>query len=266
MTVPPESPLLFPDLPLFAPSPAPGPLAPETLNALARDAVRTFWQTRDQARQRQQAGASPDQGERAGVTAGKNMDGFTALVSALVHAHGPAGCVIPTQRAQLALPGALRPTKLWDLLVLRHGRLVAAIEFKSHVGPSFGNNFNNRAEEAIGSALDLRLACRDGLLGAGAAPFVGWLMLVEEAPGSTRPLREASPHFALAPDIAGSSYLERYEHLCRRLMDEGLYTATALLASSRETGPDGAFRALSPATSLEAFASALAAHLEAQKT
>ena len=37
---------------------------------------------------------------------------------------------------------------------MNEGRLVAAIEFKSQVGPSFGNNANNRAEEAIGTAHD----------------------------------------------------------------------------------------------------------------
>jgi len=41
------------------------------------------------------------------------------------------------------------------MLVINEGRLIAALEFKSHVGPSFGNNFNNRAEEAIGTAHDL---------------------------------------------------------------------------------------------------------------
>ena len=43
----------------------------------------------------------------------------------------------------LTLPGYFRPTKLWDLLVTYKGQLIAAIELKSHVGPSFGNNFNN---------------------------------------------------------------------------------------------------------------------------
>ncbi len=41
--------------------------------------------------------------------------------------------------------------KKWDLLVVE-GCLIAAIEFKSQVG-SFGNNYNNRTEEALGSQL-----------------------------------------------------------------------------------------------------------------
>ena len=58
-------------------------------------------------------------------------------------------------RKVLTLPGFFRPTKLWDLLIINQGGLVAALELKSQVGPSFGNNFNNRTEEALGTAVDL---------------------------------------------------------------------------------------------------------------
>ncbi|MEE4605477.1 MAG: PaeR7I family type II restriction endonuclease, partial [Desulfobacteraceae bacterium] len=82
------------------------------------------------------------------------------------------------------MPGYFRPTKLWDLLVMNEGRLVAALEFKSQVGPSFGNNFNNRTEEALGTAHDLWTAYREGAFGEQTRPFVGWLMLLEDAPKS----------------------------------------------------------------------------------
>ena len=45
----------------------------------AREAVQTFWGYREQARQKQVNTGKADQGERAGVTAGKNMDGFFGL-------------------------------------------------------------------------------------------------------------------------------------------------------------------------------------------
>ncbi len=38
--------------------------------------------------------------------------------------------------------------------MVSEGKLLAGIEFKSQVG-SFGNNYNNRTEEAIGSAADI---------------------------------------------------------------------------------------------------------------
>ena len=36
--------------------------------------------------------------------------------------------------------------KQWDLVLVIDGQLVGAVELKSHIGPSFGNNFNNRTE------------------------------------------------------------------------------------------------------------------------
>jgi hypothetical protein len=72
----------------------------------------------------------------------------------------------------IELPGFFRPTKEWDLLVVRDQSLLAAIEAKSHAGPSFGNNFNNRTEEAMGSALDLWTAYRERAYLASPQPFV----------------------------------------------------------------------------------------------
>jgi hypothetical protein len=128
----------------------------------AREAVQAFWGNREQARRKQIESGRVDAGERGAVTAGKNMDGFIALVIALVRANGLADAEIYRSRALLTLPGYFRPTKLWDLLVFHKGRLVAALECKSQVGPSFGNNFNNRAEEAIGTAHDFQGAYREG--------------------------------------------------------------------------------------------------------
>ncbi len=45
----------------------------------AREAGQAFWGNREKARQKQIEAGKADQGERAGVTAGKNMDGFLAL-------------------------------------------------------------------------------------------------------------------------------------------------------------------------------------------
>ena len=119
-----------------------------------REAVKAFWGNREAAKQKQIETGKADQGERAGVTAGKNMDGFLSLVLEIIKANGLAHAEIHQNRAMLSLPGYFRSTKLWDILVLYKGELIAAIELKSQVGPSFGNNFNNRTEEAIGTAHD----------------------------------------------------------------------------------------------------------------
>jgi hypothetical protein len=160
----------------------------------ACDAIKAFWQTRDDAKQKQLEAGKFDQGERAGVTGGKNMDGFSKLVIELVKANGLPDAQIHQKRAVLTLPGYFRPTKLWDLLVIDKGRLVAALEFKSHVGPSFGNNFNNRTEEAIGTSHDLWTAYREGAFGAQERPFVGWLI---GGRGCTR-VESAGPRFLTA--------------------------------------------------------------------
>ena len=98
---------------------------------------------------------------------------------------------------------------------------------KSQVG-SFGNNFNNRTEEAIGTAHDFWTAYRENAFGKQPRPFVGWLMLVEDAPGSRSPVRDASPHFPVFPEFQGASYLKRYDLLCQRLVQEQLYTTAAI--------------------------------------
>lgn len=230
----------------------------------ARAAVKAFWQTRDAARQKQQASGKVDQGERAGVTGGKNMDGFANLVIDLVRANGLAHAQICQQRAVLTLPGYFRPTKLWDLLVIDKGRLIAAIEFKSHVGPSFGNNFNNRAEEAIGTSHDLATAYREGAFGVQERPFVGWLMVVEDAPASRASVKDKSPHFPVFPEFAGASYLQRYDTLCQKLAREQLYSSASVIATPRTAVADGAYTELSPMTGLRSFVATLAGHIAAE--
>ena len=232
--------------------------------AQAHEAVMAFWGNRDKARQKQLEAGNVDIGERAGVTAGKNMDGFVALIIDLVKANGLAHADIHRQRAVVTLPGYFRPTKLWDLVVMHKGQLIAAIELKSQVGPSFGNNCNNRAEEAIGMGHDFWTAYREGAFGQQPRPFTAWLMLVEDAPGSRTPVRDRSPHFPVFPEFDGASYLRRYDLLCQRLVQEQLYTSTALLASPRTAASTGEYSQLSEMTGLRSFVSAFAGHIAAE--
>jgi hypothetical protein len=230
----------------------------------AREAIMAFWGNREKAKQKQIEAGIVDQGERSGVTAGKNMDGFAALVIDLVEANGLAHAQIYRQRTLLTLPGYFRPTKLWDLLVIHQNRLVAAVELKSQVGPSFGNNFNNRAEEAIGTAHDLWTAYREGAFGKHPRPFVGWLVMVEDAPESRRSVSDRSPHFPIFPEFRGVSYLKRYDILCQRLVQEQLYTTAAVLASPRHAASTGSFNSLSDMTSLKTFVTSFAGHIAAE--
>lgn len=230
----------------------------------AREAVMAFWGNRDKARQKQIEAGTTDQGERAGVTGGKNMDGFIAMVIDLVNANGLSHAQILKNKAALTLPGYFRPTKLWDLLVINEGRLIAAIELKSQVGPSFGNNFNNRTEEAIGTAHDFWTAYREGAFGKHPRPFVGWLMLVEDAPSSRSPVRDRSPNYPVFPEFQGASYLKRYDVLCQRLAQEQLYSTASIMATPRSAVTTGTYVDMSELTSLKTFVTSLAGHIAAE--
>jgi hypothetical protein len=230
----------------------------------ASEAVKAFWGNRAAAVEKQRELGRADQGERAGVTAGKNMDGFIALIQDVIRGNGLADAHMMMNRRVLCLPGFFRPTKLWDLLVINQGRLVAALELKSQVGPSFGNNFNNRTEEALGTAVDLWTAYREGAFGEAPRPFVGWLMLVEDAPGSRAPVRDNSPHFPTFPEFQNASYLERYNILCRKLTQERLYTTATVLASPRTASKNGKYADLSELTSLKTFITTFAGHIAAE--
>lgn len=230
----------------------------------AREAIKAFWGNREAARQKQIESGKADQGERAGVTAGKNMDGFLALVKDIVRLNGLEHADICLQRQVLTLPGYFRPTKLWDMLVMNDGRLVAAIELKSQVGPSFGNNFNNRTEEAIGTALDLWTAYREGAFGDNPRPFVSWMMLVEDCVRSRSPVRDNSPHFPVFKEFNGASYADRYNILCRKLVQEQLYTTASVLLSFRSAVDTGDYSELSEMTGLKIFVTTLAGHVAAE--
>lgn len=230
----------------------------------AREAVMAFWGNREAARQKQIESGKADQGERGGVTAGKNMDGFLALVLDIVRANGLTHADIHETKAVLTLPGYYRPTKQWDLLITYKGQLIAAIELKSQVGPSFGNNFNNRTEEAIGTAHDFQTAYREEAFGKQPRPFVGWLMLVEDEPKSRAAVRDRSPHFPVLKEFKDASYLKRYELLCQKLVQEQLYTSAALLTSARTGITTGQYGEMSEMTGLKAFVTALAGHVAAE--
>ncbi len=141
---------------------------------------------------------------------------------------------------------------------------MAAVEFKSQVGPSFGNNFNNRTEEAIGNAVDLWTAFREGALGAAPRPFVGWLMLLEDCDKSRSPVRDTSPHFPVFPEFNGASYAERYHILCQKLMQEQLYSTSSVILSPRSALETGSYEDLSELTGLRNFILTLAGHVAAE--
>lgn len=198
------------------------------------EAVRGYWSVRDAQAAKQLAAGKVDAGARGSVTGGGHLDGIARLLEQLfIDAGFPAESVRRT--SSIELPGFYRPTKKWDLVVIDQGVLVAAIELKSQVGPSFGNNFNNRTEEALGNAVDVWRAYEEGTFG-GVRPWLGYVFLLEEAPKSTTPVSVAKSLFPAEPIFNNTSYKDRYRIFCQRLMRERMYDAACFATSSREPG------------------------------
>ena len=138
-----------------------------------KKAIAFYWHTREKQSNKQKDQGTTDQGARSAVTGGAQMDGIITLLTEIIIDSGiPVNCIYHNRFLQL--PGFFRPTKEWDLLVVKNGQLLLALEAKSQVGPSFGNNFNNRTEEAMGSALDLWTAFREGAFNSTIKPWLGW--------------------------------------------------------------------------------------------
>ena len=235
---------------------------PERLDRAVTAAVAHFWRTRHAQQQKQRAGARTDQGARSAVTGGAQMDGFLDLLSGLILDAGMDKACVHYHKA-LQLPGFFRPTKEWDLLVVKDSQLILALEAKSQVGPSFGNNFNNRTEEAMGSALDLWTAYREGVFNKTVRPWLGYLFLLEDCPGSRTPVRVEEPHFKVMPEFVGASYATRYELFCRKLVRERHYNAAAFMTSEQASGLGGGYQEPASDLGFEIFARSLLAHVAA---
>jgi hypothetical protein len=197
-------------------------------------ALQAFWEGRNSQAEKQRIAGKPDAGLRGAVTGGGHLDGLRDVVADLFLAEGFPEESILRGRA-IAIPGYYRPTKMWDLLVVHEGRLVAAVEMKSQVGPSFGNNFNNRTEEAIGNAVDVWRAYEEGTFGD-VRPWLGYVFILEDAPAAQAPVGIAGNVFPVEEIFEDTSYEDRYRILCDRLVKERLYDATWFVVSSKTGG------------------------------
>jgi hypothetical protein len=204
------------------------------------EAIRFFWKTRQTQSDKQGArSGSRDSGSRTAVTGGKQLDGFVELLRDYLEQAGlDRPCIYASRRVEL--PGWYRSEKKWDLLIVREGQLIAAMEFKSQVG-SFGNNFNNRAEEALGNATDIWAAFREGAFKPSLRPWLGYVMVLEETKKSLSPIAVQEPHFKVFPEFRDASYAKRYEILLTKLVRERLYDSAALILTDRLTGKDGRY-------------------------
>ncbi len=225
-----------------------------------REAVRFFWGKRLLQSRKQGGGVDLDRGARAAVTGGKQMDGFIQLVhNLLVESKVPESCIFIDRRIEL--PSWFRAEKKWDLVIVHEGELLVAIEFKSQIGPSFGNNFNNCTEEALGSATDIWAAYREGAFKPSARPFLGYLMLVEDCDRSRSPVKVVEPHFEVFPEFKSASYQQRYAILIEKLVRERLYDGACLMLSNDDAITTGDYSQPHAELTFTKFITPLLAHV-----
>lgn len=225
-----------------------------------QEAVQAFWDARSRQQQKQIDAGKIDAGTRGAVTGGTQMGALETLLTDVLLDAGLSRTDI-SARTALAIPGYYRPEKKWDLLVVAKRQLLVAVEFKSQVGPSFGNNFNNRTEEAIGNAEDIWTAYREGRFGRHPAPFLGYFFLLEDCARVHAPVASSEPYFKVDPVFEGASYARRYEVLCERLVLERKYTSACLALATKDDPTSIAFPA--DALNFRQFAAAIDGHARA---
>ncbi len=224
------------------------------------EAIKLFWLTRNKQSKSQGAKTGQkDAGLRAAVTGGKHLDGFTDICRKLFIEGGvPEAHVF--WKDQKELPGYYRAEKNWDLIVVAEGHLLAVVEFKAQVGPSFGNNFNNRIEEALGNAAVLWAAYREGAFSPSARPWLGYVFILEDCEKSNRPVKVREPHFPVFPEFKEASYARRYELFLTKLVRDRLYDGACLLLSNSRGGMKGQFTSPNSELAFRTFAAGLSAH------
>jgi len=232
------------------------------LNKHLSKSIAEYWSTREKQSEKQSTSGRSDQGARSAVTGGAQMDGFINLLKDLIVEAGANKAHIFRDK-KLELPGFFRPTKKWDLLLIKDGQLISALEAKSQAGPSFGNNYNNRVEEAIGSAVDLWTAYREGAYNKTVKPWLGYFFLLEDCKESQKPVDVEEPHFKVFPEFVNASYAKRYELFCRKLVRENKYNVAAFLMSDKSSGLKGQYSEPANDLTFEIFAKSLVAQVTA---
>ena len=181
------------------------------------------------AAESQKLRGSSDQGLRAGVTSGKHLDPLAEYIANKLVSYGIDKADIYTGSSGMEIPGWYRPNKQWDILAFDGKSLVSAIELKS-IGSSYGNNFNNRTEEALGSATDASAAVKYNMFVNEQPPAFGYVMVVRSDEKSRNVIKIIpEPHFKVDSVFYQNSYLDRFKIMCTRMLNEKLYDAIWLV-------------------------------------
>lgn len=212
-------------------------------------ALLAYWTARDEAALEQAARGTTDVGGRAGVTSGGHLDRVAQLLARVCRAAGaPADQVFykapkddtfkrDLMQTGCTLPGYYRPTKDWDLVVWADDAPIVVVELKSQNGPSYSNNANNRAEEALGNAVDIHRAYLADLLPV--QPWLGYAYVIEDDLDSRIGRGTGDAGFLpKTPHFETWSYQSRIRDLGHLMVEDGLYNAAWTVATSRPNCPD----------------------------
>lgn len=198
------------------------------------DAVAAYWDAKQTQNDLSAIKNKVGAGTAGSVRGGKHFDSVAALLAKFfLDAGYPPEAIRIAKSQKLELPGYYRPQKQWDVVVAHRRTLVAAFELKALGGPSFGNNYNNRVEEALGSAVDLRRAALADLF-PGEKPWLGYFFIMEDAEKSRSPVTPTNGAFPVDIIWHDASYQDRFGIFCERLMAEGLYDAICYITSSAQ--------------------------------
>lgn len=195
-------------------------------------AIAAYWETKEKQKAAAEAVRSTAEGSAKAVRGGGHFNPVANLLARFFTDAGyPAESIAASGRSTV-LPAYFRPNKAWDLVVVHKQVLVAAIELKALGGPSYGNNYNNRVEEALGNAIDLAYANRADLIGC-EKPWLGYFFLLDDSPEARQPREpRTNPMLPTAPEWPVLSYRSRFSLTGRRLVDEGVYDAVCYISAS----------------------------------
>jgi hypothetical protein len=201
-------------------------------------AIAGYWATKETQRAAAEAVSSTAEGTAKAVRGGGHFNPVANLLARFFTDAGYPTSSIAASGSGTIVPGYFRPNKAWDLVVIHREVLVAAIELKALGAPSYGKNFNNRVEEALGNSADLSRANLAQQTGP-EKPWLGYFFLMDDSDESrlSRISRE-NPSLPIAPEWRGLSHEERFSITGRRLIDEGFYDAVCYVTSSaQDPGP-----------------------------
>lgn len=223
------------------------------------DAVQWYWETRSGQGAEQRDSEDSTRGRRAEVLGGQQMDGFAGLIEDIVVEAGvPRDSVKHDYHA--TLPGFYRHEKEWDTAVVHDGELLAVVEYKSQAS-SFGNNLNNRAEEAIGNNTDIIEAYEEGVFAPSPQPFIGYLMLMADNEESRNVPQVREVNFDVDDEFRDATYVDRMELLCLRMVRKRLVNESAFILSDEDVGMGGEHWEPNEELEFERFARSLASHV-----